>query len=76
MKLDNARIDLELTAYRLRLLSLSDRHLAGGRSLIAVEAQRCADALIKLLHEVPLDRRGDVDELISQFEVLRIKCLN
>jgi hypothetical protein len=63
--------EYEIVAYRLKLLALSDRHAAGDRSLIAVEAQQCADALICLLKEAPLSK---CERIVNRYEALRISC--
>ncbi len=76
MSLDAATTERELTAYRLKLIALSDRYAAGARTLIAEEAQACADALTCLLEEAPLHLRGKIDYLIDRYESLRIQCLN
>lgn len=68
--------EYEIAAYQLKLLALSDRYAAGARSLLALEAQRCADALTCLLEEVPLSKQARVDYLIDRYEALRIRCLS
>jgi len=74
--LDDADIERQIAAYRLKLVALADRHAAGARSLIAVEAQECADALICLLEEAPLGQRTRIDYLIDRYEALRVSCVN
>lgn len=71
-----AATEREIAAYRLKLLTLSDRYAAGERSPIAVEAQQCGDALICLLDEAPLAKRIKIDHLIDRYEALRISCSN
>jgi hypothetical protein len=73
---DEAATEREVIAYRLKLLALADRYAAGARSLIAAEAQQCADALICLLEEAPLDKREKIDRLIDRYEALRSRCLS
>ena len=73
---DEVDTEYEIVAYRLKLLALADRYAAGARSLIAVEAQQCADALICLLEEGPLGKRQKIDHLIDRYEALRISCMS
>ena len=73
---DDAQTEAELVSYRQKLLALVDRYAAGARSLVAVEAQQCSDALICLLEEAPLGRREEIDYLIDRYEALRIRCLS
>lgn len=73
---DDAHTQREIAAYQLRLLTLADRFGAGARSLIAVEAQQCADALTCLLEEAPLGKRAQIEYLIDRYETLRINCLH
>jgi hypothetical protein len=74
--LDDLATEREIVAYRLKLLTLSDRYAAGARSVIAAEAQQCADALICLMEEAPLCKRATIDHLVDRYEALRISCLS
>jgi hypothetical protein len=70
--MNDDEIDLELVAYQVKLLGLTDRYAAGARSVIAREAQSYSDALICLMEVAPLDKRGRIDHLIDQYEALRV----
>lgn len=74
--LEAAAIDREVMVYRTKLIELLDRFMAGERSLIAVEAQAHADALVCLMEEAPLPKRAKIDHLIDRYESLRIGCAN
>jgi hypothetical protein len=74
--LDEIATEYEIVAYRLKLMVLADRYTAGARSLIAAEAQQCADALICLLEEAPPGMRERIDLLIDRYEALRIRCMS
>ena len=76
MTFDDAQTEAEIVSYRQTLLALIDRYAAGARSLVAVEAQQCSDALICLLEEAPLARRQEIDYLIDRYEALRLRCLS
>lgn len=69
--LSRQQVFIEVAAYRLKLLALSDRFAAGERSTVAGEAQSCADALVCLLEEAPLSARPPIDYLIDRYEALR-----
>jgi hypothetical protein len=70
------QVDLQFTAYSVKLLALNDRFRRGERSAVAVEAQSLADDLICLLEEAPLEKRERIDHLIDRYEALRISCLS
>jgi hypothetical protein len=66
----------EIAAYRLKLLALGDRYLAGERSTLGAETLACADALTCLLEEAPPEQRPAIDYLIDRYEALRASCSN
>lgn len=72
--LEAATVDREVIGYRMKLVALLDRFMAGERSLIAIEAQAHADALICLMEEAPLRKRAKIDHLVDRYESLRISC--
>jgi hypothetical protein len=72
--LEAAAVDREVMEYRTKLVALLDRFMAGERSLIALEAQAHADALICLMEEAPLPKRQKIDHLIDRYESLRSNC--
>jgi hypothetical protein len=73
--LEGATVDREVIGYRMKLVALLDRITAGGeRSLIAIEAQAHADALICLMEKAPLRKRAKIDYLIDRYESLRVSC--
>ncbi|RYE55504.1 MAG: hypothetical protein EOP18_05800 [Rhizobiaceae bacterium] len=74
--LESSAVDREVIAYRMKLVALIDRFMAGERSLIAIEAQAHADALVCLMEEAPLAKRPKIDHLIDRYESLRINCSN
>jgi hypothetical protein len=71
-----SNIDREVMVYRTKLIALLDRFMAGERSLIAIEAQAHADALVCLMEEAPLRKRAKIDHLIDRYESLRMNCAN
>ena len=73
---DAATTDREIIAYRLKLIALGNRYLAGERSTVRAEAQDCSDALICLMEEAPIEKRQTIDHLIDRFEALRISSLS
>ena len=74
--MEAAWVDREVVGYRMKLVALLDRFMAGERSLIAIEAQAHADALICLMEESPLPKRAKIDHLIDRYESLRVSCLS
>jgi len=72
--LEGPQVDREVIGYRMKLVALLDRYMAGERSLVAAEAQSNADALICLLEEAPLTKRAEIDYLIDRYEALRGMC--
>lgn len=72
--LEGAQVDREIVGYRMKLVALLNRFMAGERSLVAIEAQAHADALICLMEEAPLQRRAAIDYLIDRCESLRGSC--
>lgn len=74
--LDAGQVIAEITAYRLKLLAMTDRYTAGERSRLAGEAQEHADALVCLMEESPLEHRAEIDYLIDRYETLRISCMD
>jgi len=72
--LEGAQVDREIVGYRMKLVALLDRFVAGERSQIAIEAQVHADVLICLMEEAPLQKRAAIDYLIDRYESLRGSC--
>lgn len=71
-----AQVLEEIVAYRLKLLALGDRYLAGERTTVGAEARACGDALICLMEEAPLEQSGAIDYLIDRYEALRASSLS
>jgi hypothetical protein len=74
--LTDEQVEWEIEAYDQKLLTLSERYMAGERSGMVAELQGHGDALICLLEEAPLSRRNRIDHLIDRYEALRISCMS
>jgi hypothetical protein len=70
------QLQREIVEYRLKLHALAQRYEAGERSQVAVEAQRCSDALICLMEESAPTDREPIDYLIDRYEALRIASVD
>ncbi len=65
-------VDRQLTVYEVKLLALTDRQASWSRSSVGMQAERCADALVALMYEAPLNTRARINDLADRFEALRI----